>query len=61
MGWEHAWPKYMGWNAKASLRASAKASLLELLERRRQTPSVSLLSTVVSLEPPVKIGLSDLV
>jgi hypothetical protein len=56
---EHVWSTLMGRNTKASPRASAKASLLELTEQRRQTPSVSSPSTVVSAKPPVKIGLSD--
>ena len=59
MQWEHVWSPYMGRYTKASLRASAKVSLLEAPEGTWQTPSVSLLSTVVSLELAVKIGLSD--
>ena len=53
------WCTFMNQNAKASLRALNKVSLLEMAEKRRQTPSVSSPSTVVSAEPPVKIGLSD--
>jgi hypothetical protein len=37
----------------------SKVFLLELPVWKRQDPSVSLPSTVVSPEPPVKIGLSD--
>jgi hypothetical protein len=56
---ERVWSIYMGQNTKASLRALIKVSLLELAEKRRQTPSVSSPSTVVLAAPPVKIGLSD--
>jgi hypothetical protein len=59
MQWERVWSTYMGRYIKSCPRASARVSLLELPEERRQTPSVSLPSTVVSAEPPVKIGLSD--
>ena len=59
MRWEHVWSTYMGRYTKTSLKVSTKASLLEMAEERRQTPSVSSPSTVVSAEPPVKIGLSD--
>ena len=61
MRWEHVWcTYYMDQNARASLRTSTKVSLLELAEERWQTPSVSLPSTVVLPESPVKIGLSDI-
>ena len=56
---KHDWSTPTDSNAKAPLRVSSKASFLEVTEERRQTPSVSSPSTVVSAEPPVKIGLSD--
>ena len=59
MQWDRIWRTYLGRNAKAYPRASAKASLLEMPDQRRQTPSVSSPSTVVSPGLPVKIGLSD--
>jgi len=55
----YVWSTYADQKAKASLRALIKVSLLEMTEKRRQTPSVSSPSTVVSAEPPVKIGLSE--
>jgi hypothetical protein len=56
---QHVWPTHMDQNAKAPLKVPTKASLLEAGEETWQTPSVSSPSTVVSPEPPVKIGLSD--
>jgi len=56
---DYIWSTYVDQNVKASLRALIKVSLLEMAEKRRQTPSVSSPSTVVSAGPPVKIGLSD--
>jgi len=56
---DYLWSTYVDQNVKAPLRVSIKVSLLEVAEKRRQTPSVSSPSTVVSAEPPVKIGLSD--
>ena len=56
---DYVWCTNMDQNAKASLRALARVSLLEMAEKRRQTPSVSSPSTAVSDDPPVKIGLSD--
>jgi len=58
MQWDRVWSTSMGQNAKASPRASAKASLLEEPEGTWQTPSVSLPSTVVSPALAVKIRLS---
>jgi hypothetical protein len=55
---DYVWCTYMDQNFKASLRALIKVSLLEIPQERRQTPSVSSPSTVVSAEPRVKIGLS---
>jgi hypothetical protein len=61
MRWEQVWcPYYMDQHARASPRTSTKVSLLELAGQRWQAPSVSLPSTVVLREPPVKIGLSDI-
>jgi hypothetical protein len=56
---EHVWCRCMDQNGKATLRVLIKVSLLELAQQRWQAPSVSLPSTVVSPEPPVRIGLSD--
>ena len=58
---EHVWrPYYMDQNARAFLRTLTKVSFLELAEETWQTPSISLPSTVVLPESPVKIGLSDI-
>ena len=56
---KRVWCTYMERNARASLRALIKVSLLEMAEERRQTPSVSSPSTVASLGSAVKLGLSD--
>jgi hypothetical protein len=44
------WCTHMERNARAPLSAFFKVSLLETAEERRQTPSVSSPSTVVSAE-----------
>ena len=59
MRWQRVQSTYMEQCARASFRALAKVSLLEIAEERWQTPSVSSPSTSVLAEPPVKIGLSD--
>jgi hypothetical protein len=46
-------------NVTGSVKALAKVSLLERVEQKWHTPSVSSPSTVVSPELPVRIGLSD--
>ena len=59
MRWERVWCTYMVRNAKSPIGLQPRVFLLESPEGTWQTPSVSSLSTVASLEPAVKIGLSD--